>query len=166
MSLLKYFRPINRPKGDSGDLPDPSGPLCSKISLCTIKAANVEVRAVCESQDTPSISPYCKLTPTQRCEIGKKAAEIDVTSAIWYYKKKFPDLPLTEPIVRRIKNAYLEELKGKTLEQVEELKELPFKRRGRPLYIGEELDKQVQAYVEETGKQGDPINTATYINSS
>ena len=33
-----------------------------------------------------------------------------------------------------------------TLEQVEELKELPFKRRGRPLYIGEELDKQVQAY--------------------
>ena len=86
-----------------------------------------------------------------------------VTSTIRYYKKKFPDLPLTEPTVRRIKNAYLEELKGKTLEQVEELKELPFKRRGRPLYIGEELDKQVQAYVEETRRQGGPINTAILI---
>ena len=62
-----------------------------------------------------------------------------VTSAIRYYKKKFPDLSLTEPTVRRIKNIYLEETKGKSLEQTEKLKELPFKKRGRPLYIGEEL---------------------------
>ena len=34
---------------------DPSGPLCSKNSLPTIKAANAEFR---ESQDTPSKSPY------------------------------------------------------------------------------------------------------------
>ena len=86
-----------------------------------------------------------------------------ITSAIWYYKKKFPDLPLTKPTVRRIENAYLEELKGKSLEQVEKLKELPYKRKGQPLYIGEELDKQAQAYVEETKKQGGRINTAILI---
>ena len=40
-------------------------PLCSKISLPKIEAANVEVHAVHESQDTPSRSSYCKLTPTQ-----------------------------------------------------------------------------------------------------
>ena len=54
-------------------------------------------------------------------------------------------------------------MKGKSLEEVEKLKELPFKKKGRPLYIGEELDKQVQAYVEETRKQGGPINTAILI---
>ena len=57
----------------------------------------------------------------------------------------------------------MEETKGKSLEQTEKLKELPFKKRGRPLYIGEELDQQVQAYVEETRKQGGPINTAILI---
>ena len=86
-----------------------------------------------------------------------------VTSAIQYYKKKFPDLSLTKPIVRRIKNTYLEETKGKSLEQIEKLKELPFKKSSRPLYIGKELDQQVQAYVEETRKQGGPINTAILI---
>ena len=46
MSLLKYFHPVKKARGDSGGLPDPAGSLCSKISLPTIKAANVEVRAV------------------------------------------------------------------------------------------------------------------------
>ena len=71
---LKYFRPIKRPRDDSGDLPDPSGSLCSKIYLHTIEVANVKVCAIREPQDTPSRSPYCKLTPAQRCEIGKKVA--------------------------------------------------------------------------------------------
>ena len=53
-----------------------------------------------------------------------------VTLAIHYHKKEFPDLPPTKPIVSRIKNAYLEELKGKSLDEVEKLKELPFKRKG------------------------------------
>ena len=52
MSLLKYFHPGKRTRDD------PSGPLYSKISLSIIKAANVEVHAVHESQDTPSRSPY------------------------------------------------------------------------------------------------------------
>ena len=64
MLLLKYFHPIKRARGDSGGLLDLSGPLYSNIgplysniSLPTIEAANVKVRAVCESQDTPSRSP-------------------------------------------------------------------------------------------------------------
>ena len=51
-----------------------------------------------------------KLTPTQRYKIGRKGAEIGVTAAIRYYKNKFPDLSLTEPTVRRLKNLYLKEL--------------------------------------------------------
>ena len=58
MLLLKYFHPVKRARNDSGSLPDPSGPLYSKISSPTINAANAEVCAVRESQDTPSRSPY------------------------------------------------------------------------------------------------------------
>ena len=54
-----YFHPVKRARDESEGLLDPSGPLCSKISLLTIEAANVEVHAVCESQDTPSRSSYC-----------------------------------------------------------------------------------------------------------
>ena len=57
-SLLKHFHPEKRARDDSGGLLDPSGPSCSKISLPTIETANVEVRAVCELQDTPSRNPY------------------------------------------------------------------------------------------------------------
>ena len=58
MSLLIYFHPVKRARDDSGGLPDWSGPLCSKISLPTIEAVNVEVCTVRESQDTPSRSLY------------------------------------------------------------------------------------------------------------
>ena len=54
MLLLKYFHPVKRARDDSGGLLDPS---YSNISLPTIEAAYVKVRAVCESQDTPSRSP-------------------------------------------------------------------------------------------------------------
>ena len=89
MSLLKYFHPVKKNDPSSG-LPDPSGPLCIKISSPVIEATNAKVRAVRQSQDAqPSVrkKPYCKLSPAQRYEIGKKAAEMGVTSAIWYYKK-------------------------------------------------------------------------------
>ena len=62
MLLLKYFYSVKRASGDSGGMPDPSGPLCGNISLPTIKAANVEVRAVRESQDTLARSPYHMLS--------------------------------------------------------------------------------------------------------
>ena len=56
--IVKIFSSCKRSRDDSGGLPDPSGPLCSKISLPTIEAVNVEVRTVRESQDTPSRSLY------------------------------------------------------------------------------------------------------------
>jgi len=59
---------------------------------------------------------------------------MDATSTIWHCKMKFANLSLTEPIVRIIKNAYLEGSKKKFLEKLEKL-----------LYAGGELDKQAQA---------------------
>ena len=85
---------------------------------------------------------YTKLTPVQRYEIGKKGAEMGVTTAIQYYKKKFPDLSLTEPTVRRLKNLYLEELVKKPLDaDSSDVNELPYKKYDRPLNVGEEVDR-------------------------
>ena len=38
--------------------------------------------------------------------------------------------------------------------------ELPEKRRGRPLLLGAELDRQVQAYINSLRKSGAVVNTA------
>ena len=43
------------------------------------------------------------------------------------------------------------------------VEELPRKKTGRPLLIGEELDAQVQQYVKESRKCGLPINTAVVV---
>ena len=106
-----------------------------------------------------------KLTPAQRYQIGKQAAEHETTASIGYFKTKFPDIKLKEIIVRRLKCLYLLELQKKPLESrcsfiVQEL--IP-KKRGRPLILGEELDKQVREYLLETRCRGGIVNTAVAI---
>ena len=69
-----------------------------------------------QEQQSVTENRYTKLTPAQRYEIGKKGAEMEVTEATQYYKKKFPDLSLTEPSVRRLKILHLKELAKKPLD--------------------------------------------------
>ena len=47
------------------------------------------------------------LSPAQRYEIGKRAAEHDVTASLHYYAKKYPELPLKETSVQKFKNLYV-----------------------------------------------------------
>jgi len=61
------------------------------------------------------------------------------TSVIRYHKHKYPDLNLKEPTARRFKNSYTFELKKRPLEEKSSLEELPTKKRGKSLIIGEEL---------------------------
>ena len=70
--------------------------------------------------------------------------------------KRFPHLALKETTVRRIKNAYLLELKSNPRAEPdnETVPELPCKKKGRPLLIGEELDKQVRDYLHVMRKNG------------
>jgi len=53
------------------------------------------------------------LTPTQRCEIGRRAAAHGVTASLRYYAEKYPRFPLMETSVRRFKNIYKEAVKKK-----------------------------------------------------
>ena len=53
------------------------------------------------------------LTPAQKYEIGKKAAEIGTTAAMWYYSKYYLELSLKKTSVRRFKTNYQADLKEK-----------------------------------------------------
>jgi len=58
------------------------------------------------------------------------------------------------------KENYLKELAKRKNDELPKVKELPPKKRGRPLLVGNELDVQVQLYVKELRNNGAVINTA------
>ena len=67
----------------------------------------------------------------------KRAAENGVTATLRYYSKTFPGLALKETTVRRFKDNYLLHIIDST--GLTDLQELPCKKHGRPLLIGEEF---------------------------
>ena len=85
--------------------------------------------------------------------IGRRAAEHVVVAAVRYYiSRGFPNLK--ENTVRDCRNAYRLELmkrardrKDKVSEGGISISDLPQKKRRRPLLLGEEFHKQVQAYL-------------------
>ena len=108
MSILKYFKCKNEATSKtelSFNLPDPSGSLSLEMPSTLITAANDAVEEVLKAKTKQQ---YVKLTPAQRFEIGKKAAEIGIAQALRFYKKKYPDLMVSEPTARRAKNLYLD----------------------------------------------------------
>ena len=93
-------------------------------------------------------------SPAQRFEVGKRAVEHGVTSFIRYFLKNYPQLPLKETTVRRLKNPYRLETNGARNKNCNsigdplvEVYELSRKKTGRPLILGKDLDIQVQEYL-------------------
>ena len=149
--ILKYFHPVKKSHLDQ--LPDPHGPLNidGKVPSSAIASANIAVQAVLagasnksdattdSSSGSNSRGPYLHLTPAQKFNIDKRASEHGVASTLRYYKKAFPDLPLKETSVRRFKNLFQQSLRRPRSDSSEDLGELPNKKMGRPLLIGEGL---------------------------
>ena len=149
MFILQYYKVIGKLRSNdelislSGiQLPDPRGSLSNKIPTDAIKCANAAVTKSEASRKKKG--PYLYLTDAQRYEVGKKAAAIGTTDALWYNAHRYPDLLLTEPTVRRLKNEYIEFVKDLPEDERKELKELPRKKKqGRPLLLGNELSTRV-----------------------
>ena len=162
--ILKYCKPV-KSSSSSSDLPEPSGSLSKKVLSKAIELANAEIEKL--KEEPRGRGPYSFLTPSQRFEVGKRAAEHGVTALIRYFAKKYPKLSLKETTVRRLKNLYQSSLKSKKSgtghEELKQIQELPRKKTGRPLLIGEELDGQVQEYVRHARKRGLAINTSVVI---
>ena len=114
-----------------------------------IERANTRVMPILEHLESGKRGPYLILTPAQRFKVGKRAAEHGVTATLHYYSSRFPELSLKETSVRRLKNEYHTSLKkpGGSSSGFEEIKKLHCKKAGKPLLLGEELDKQVRGYV-------------------
>ena len=167
--ILRYYHIVKKPSSGETYLPDPNGPLSKVIPPSTIAAANEKVCAIDKSK-TPggsaSRTSYLHLTGAQKYQVGKRAAEFGTTNTLRYYAGHFPHIPLKETSVRRFKGQYLSLLNKKKpgeYSQDEEVCELPSKKMGRPLLIGEEADKQLQEYVRYLRTTGSAVNTAVVI---
>ena len=95
---------------------------------------------------------------------GKYAAENGPAKTI----RHFSDRKIPETTARRLKSEYLlvmkaqinESKKDGTVPQVSSLSKKP---QGRPLLLGQELDKSVQDYINAMRKVGGVVNTAIVI---
>ena len=104
MSIWKYFKRVSsEPVKRDERLPEPTGPLSKSVPV-----KKVQARDSGGSASGGKRGPYQILTPAQRYEIGKRAAEHNTTVSLRYYAEKYPKLKLTEPSVRRFKNLYKE----------------------------------------------------------
>ena len=77
-------------------------------------------------------APYLILTPAQSYEVGKRAAEQGITASLRYFAKKYPELPLKETSVQRLKNLYQYECIRKQKNAVaagDKVQELPRKKK-------------------------------------
>ena len=159
VGILRYFK-----KSAASDLPDPHGPLSKELQPQTIRAVNEKIKPDLEKTSRGERGPYLKLTPSQRALIGKRAAENGVTATIRRFSGKYEGCDLKETTVRRLKNDYLFELsKKRKSENDTAVLELPAKKRGRPLLLGEVLDQKVKSYVIAMRSRGAVVNTSVVV---
>ena len=143
MALHRYFK-------ISSKLPDPNGPLSETIPSEAIKEANKIVEQSTQNASTKrSRGTYLKFTPIQQAQAAKYAVENGNKAAIRRYSKEFC-AEIKESTLSTWKCKYLNEIKERHKEGAYDksgeivVSSLPSKKRGRPLLLGDELDKQVQ----------------------
>ena len=92
----------------------------------------------------------------ERAGIGMYAVHHKITAAKRRYSKKRFGTVLNESTLHAFKVRYLHELSKTPGVSV---RELPSKKRGRPVLLGEKMDVMVQQYVEKIRSKGGTINT-------
>ena len=176
MSIQKFFKPLEKTPSDESTnkvLLDPKGPLSKVLSSSAIKMVNDKVSKVQEKPGSSAVESisnkrgkYLTLTPAQRFEVGKRAAEHGVAAALRYFEKKYPHLALKETSVRRLRNLYQEKLKMQTIEgeaTTSEVQEIPRKKSGRPLLLPDKLDVKVQECIKELRRNGACVGTSVVV---
>jgi len=161
MALHRYFKPI------SSKLPDPNGPLSKEMPSAAIREANKSVEEATEMQKNKKRSreKYGRFTPTQAAQVAKYAVEHGNQAAICRYTKEFR-VEIKDSTLSTWKSKYCDAIKdcqkeGKYTESGEiVVTSLPSKKRGRPLLVGDDLDKQVQSYVRATRDGKGAVTTA------
>ncbi len=161
MALYKYFK-------KNSVLPNPDGPLSTRVPPSAIAEANKQVQPLIENDSASKKSgkrgQYLVYTDEEKCKIGKRAAEMGVTSTLRFYQKEFADRPLKESTVRTWATKYKIEMAQRSRFGKEmEIAKLESAKRGPPLLLGKELDMQVQEYVKNLRDNGGVVNSAIVI---
>ena len=147
MSLLKYFK-----KKDALPTHELTG-----IGRRETEEANKRVSAVLETSIAGKKRKPEKHSEETRAKIGKYAAENGAAAARRHFKTDLGDLP--ESTVRKYKNLYTTELATRSKQNdTSEITTLPMKKRGRPLTLGEDLDRDVQKYIRALRQTGAPVS--------
>ena len=105
-----------------------------------------------------------KVSTEMKSKIAKYAAENSVKAAVKKFKDQVPNAPQNwKNTVRDWKDAYCHELKRqRSAADISDVL-LPSKKKGRPLLLGDELDKQVQAYITNLRSGHAVVNTAIVL---
>ena len=156
-------------------LPNPNGALSECVSPRIIDECNRRVSEVlCVS---PSASPsadsptsgkkrgkYATYSPSDRAKIGKCGVENGPSAAIPKLKIEFPNLK--ETTVRDICDSYKREFNNRKrkLDYNEpeniEINDIQPKKRGRKTLLPDEMDRQVQSYIEILRSSGGVVTTS------
>ena len=151
--MLRYFKKVD--KNPTSKVPG--------LTEEEVERANEEVKRVIE-QKSGRRAKYNDYTPQQRANIGKYAAEHGPTRASHYFTKVLgKDVP--ESTVRRLRKEYLQKLKL-TDNEDPQVVTLPKHSQGRPLLLGQELDKSVQIFIDSLRKTGGVVNTAIVVGAA
>ena len=87
---------------------------------------------------------YEHFNDEERAQIGRYAADHRVAAVVRHYQKLFPTCKVKESSVRTWRNNYLQDLQVRKEEGREMVvKKLLYKKRGRPLLLGDYLDEKL-----------------------
>lgn len=157
MALYRHLQPLPAKKDN---LPNPNGPLSSSISPATIKKGNEAVKSVMNRQRKRG--NYAKFSSEQQAQIGEYASLNGNQAAVRHFSMKL-GVQLKVTTIQTWKTRYLAEIaRQRRAGEHGDLtvKSLPTKKCGRPLLLGDELDSQVQKYIQTVREGGGVITTS------
>ena len=110
---------------------------------------------------------YMKLDEEMKIKIGKYSSENGVSAAARRFSAEL-GRDINPSTIRGFKRAYLQELNRKRRAEEDNLTvtSLPVKKRGRPLLLGEELQRKIQLYLRAIRESGGAVNTAIGLGAA
>ena len=140
--------------------------LPASIQRSSVQAVSNALKVI-EEHAEGQRGEYQKISPEDKAEIGQYAAKNGVSAALHHFKSTgaFPNSK--ESTVRGWKNAYCSELSSRSRKRdASSIKELPEKRRGRPLLLGEEMEEQVKWFLKRIRQSGGVVNSQIVIGTA
>ena len=173
--ITYYFKRQSKCDFDLSKLP-PS------ISQATIKAVRKEVNEIVnprgdgsedgEASNGSKRGFYIKISGKEKAIVGEYAYNHGVAAAMRHFKETGEFTKLKESTVRGWRDAYIKTYKDLKEESRKrpgspvKVEELPEKRRGRPLLLGEEMEREVKCFIKASRELGTAVSTEVVMGTA